>query len=126
MLFEVLAKTCTEDRLEGEHPPQWTRKVIRRIWSQVLEDVEARNVFIRSIMWRSTDILRHVGETGGRGAITFTRKTSCGGCPPERLVLRSVRAADWGKPNRLTLQIGHTPHEQEVLPAEYQMENGRT
>ena len=34
--------------------------------------VGARNVFLKSITWRSTDFLRHVvGETEGRGAIAF-------------------------------------------------------
>ena len=70
--FAGLAKACKEDRLEEEDLPHWTRNVIGRIWSQVSEDAEARHVVIESIMW-SRDFFRHeVGETEGRGAITFT------------------------------------------------------
>ena len=39
----------------------------------VLEDDSARNCFVESITWRSTDFLGHlVGDTEGRGSITFT------------------------------------------------------
>ena len=61
--------------LDDEDPAQWTNKVIGRIWSQVLEDHEARNNLLKNIMWRST------GETEGRGAITFT--CVCEQCPVE-------------------------------------------
>ena len=45
---------------------------------QVLEDVAARNVYTKYIMWNSTDFLRHVvGETEGRGATMFTYRVSC-------------------------------------------------
>ena len=48
-------------------------RIIGKIWNRVLEDVEARHVFTKNIMWRTTDFLRHVaGETEGRGTITFT------------------------------------------------------
>ena len=53
--------------------PVWTRKAIERIWQHRLEDVEAINACTKSILWRSTDFLRHVvSEKGGRGAMTFT------------------------------------------------------
>ena len=64
---------CKNNWLETEDLPQWTKKVIGKIWSQVLEHVEARNFFIKNIMWRSTDIHGHVvGETEEVGAITLT------------------------------------------------------
>ena len=67
------AKVCREDGFEDEDIPQWTKKVIGTCRDQVLEDVEARNVYPANIMWKSTDFLRHVtGETEERGAITFT------------------------------------------------------
>ena len=44
-----------ENKLEVEERPQWTKKVIGRIWSQVLEYVEERHVFAKHIMWKSTD-----------------------------------------------------------------------
>ena len=70
--FKVFANACKEDRREEEDLPHWTRNVIGRISSQVLEDAKARHVVIESIMW-SRDFFRHeVGETEGRGAITFT------------------------------------------------------
>ena len=45
--FEGMVKVCEENRLGEEALPHWTKKVIRRIWSQVLEDVEAGNVIIK-------------------------------------------------------------------------------
>ena len=49
------------------------RKRFGKIWQEVLDDVEARNAFTKSMMWRSTDFLRKVvGEKEGRGAITPT------------------------------------------------------
>ena len=37
------------------------------------DDDEARNVFMKSIVWRSTDFFRHVvGETEEKRAITFS------------------------------------------------------
>ena len=41
--------------------------------SQIWEDHEASNDFMKSIMWRSTDFLRHVvGEVEERGMSTTT------------------------------------------------------
>ena len=66
---EGMAKVCKETGLEEENLQQWTKKVIDKIWSLVWEDVEARNVLINNIMWRSTDFHRYaVEETGGRGS----------------------------------------------------------
>ena len=43
------------------------------IWNKVLQDVEARNVCIKNFMLKCTEFVRHVvGETEGRGVITFT------------------------------------------------------
>ena len=70
--FNTMAEVCKENGRVGRGRSAAMDKEIGKTWSQVLEDVEARNVFIKSIMWRSTDFLRHVmGETEGRGAITF-------------------------------------------------------
>ena len=51
--YGARVKAFEEERLEDEDLPQWTKKVIGRNWSQVLEDDEARNI-IKRIMWRST------------------------------------------------------------------------
>ena len=47
----------------------------RKIWSQLLDDDEARNDLMRSIAWMSTDFPRQVvGETErGRAPVTFTQ-----------------------------------------------------
>ena len=67
-----MAEVCRDGGLEDEDMPQSTRKVAGGMWGQVLEDVEARTVYTKRIVWKSTDFLRHVlGETEGRGAITF-------------------------------------------------------
>ena len=52
--FRGLAKACKEDSLDEEDLPQWTKKVIGGIWTLVLEDDEARNVFMKSSTWRSS------------------------------------------------------------------------
>ena len=71
--FLGLAQICQEGRLEREDLPGWPRKATAEVWSQMLQDREARNYFMKSIMWRSTDVLRHVvGEVEEGGAITFT------------------------------------------------------
>ena len=49
-----------------EDLPQSRQKVIGRIWNQVLDDDEARNVFIKNSMWRSNDFLIHVVWQNGR------------------------------------------------------------
>ena len=54
-----MAKVCRDANLEDGDRPQWTRKVIDQFWNQLMEDVEARNVIIKNIMWKSTDFLRH-------------------------------------------------------------------
>ena len=64
--FKGLAKACKEDRREEKDLPHWTRNVIRRIWSQVLEDAEARHVVIEIVMWSREFFRREVGETEGR------------------------------------------------------------
>ena len=51
------AKVCKHGELEKEDMPVWTRKAIGRIWQQVLEDVEASNVYTKSIIWKSPDFL---------------------------------------------------------------------
>ena len=63
--FLDMAKVCNEKGLEKESLPQWAKKVIGRIWSQVLEDVEARSVFTKSIIGGSR-------TSEGRGGSTFT------------------------------------------------------
>ena len=88
-VMKGLEQFCMEDRLEVGDLPQRTGTVIGRIWSQVLEDVEARSDFIDS-MWRNTDFFSHVvGETEASGVITFTHvcaasssqwEVSCGWC----------------------------------------------
>ena len=60
--FKGMAKVCRDGKLEDEDMPQWTRKVIGNNGNQVLEDVEACNVFTKKIMWKGTDFLRHVVE----------------------------------------------------------------
>ena len=71
--FLSMAKACVEDKLEDEDLPRWTKTVVGRMWSEVLKDGEARNVFIKSIIWRRTDFQgRVVGEKEERGARTFT------------------------------------------------------
>ena len=68
-----MTKVCRYGGLEDEDMLQWTRTVVGKLWDQVIEEVEARNVFTTNIMWKSTGFLRHVvGETEQRGAITFT------------------------------------------------------
>ena len=65
MLFDDIkgmAKVCRDGKLEDEDMPQWTTKVIGNNGNQVLEDVEARNVFTKKIKWKGTDFLRHVVE----------------------------------------------------------------
>ena len=53
--------------------PRWTKKAKGEIWQQLLADVEASNALTKSIVWRSSDFLRHVvREKEGRGAIIFT------------------------------------------------------
>ena len=68
---------------------KWTRKVIGRVRSQVLEDAEARHVFIKRTKWRSTESRGHVVVgTAGRGANAVAHVCEhCklfpnGGCPP--------------------------------------------
>ena len=52
---------------------RWTMKATAKVQSQILEDHMVRNDFMKSIMCRSTDFLRHVaGEVEERGAITST------------------------------------------------------
>ena len=58
--FIGMAKVCRDD----EYMPQRTRKVIGKLWNQVIEDVCARNLYTKNIMWKSTDFLRRV--VGGR------------------------------------------------------------
>ena len=43
--FKEMAKLCTEDALEDEDLPRPTKKVLGTVGEQLLEDVEARNVF---------------------------------------------------------------------------------
>ena len=64
---------CDALKKHCETVPQWTKKAISRIGSQVLKKREARSIFRKGTIWRSTDFLIHaVGETEGRGSITFT------------------------------------------------------
>ena len=106
------------------------RKRLRRL-AGVLADVDARNSFTKSIMWRSTDFfLRQVvNEKEGMGAVTFT--CVCEHCklfPVEDFLWRV--SANHGetkkknekqqerKPNRLlTLQIGDTATDHTVFTA---------
>ena len=107
------------------------KNVIGKIWSQLLEHVEARSVFIKSIMWRSTDFLRHVVEAmEGRGAVTFTFVCEhCNLIPAEDFLWwvftvhgwwcrAGGQPYEWSKPDRqFTLQIGDTANQQVVFPA---------
>ena len=71
--FKGMAKVCRDGELEHEDMPLRARKVIGHIRDQVHEDVEARHALTNKIMWESTDCHRFlVGETEGRGTITFT------------------------------------------------------
>ena len=127
-----LTKACQEDRLEEGDLTQWTRTVIGRIWSQVLEDVEARLIFIKSIMWRSTESLGLVvAETEERGVITFTYVCEhCTLFPVEGFLWwvsadhgegrkeNSMSGRGWRKSNRLlTLQSDDTANEHVIFPA---------
>ena len=68
-----MTKVCRYGGLEDEDMLQWTRTVVGKLWDQVLEEVEARNVFTTNIMWKSAGFLSHVvGQTEQRGTITFT------------------------------------------------------
>ena len=50
-VFLDMAKVCKENGLEKESLPQWAKKVIGRIWSQVLERREGAKVsFTKSII----------------------------------------------------------------------------
>ena len=71
--FWSLAQVCKEGRLDNEEVPRWTKNAKVKFLSQILEDHEARNDFTQSIMWRSTDFLRHVvGDVEESGDINFT------------------------------------------------------
>ena len=48
----------------NEDMPIWTRKAIVTIW-EVLEDIEAGNVYARNFLWMSKDFLRHVKTSFG-------------------------------------------------------------
>ena len=98
--LQELAFVCKEGSLENEDMPRWTKKANTKLWQEVLNDVGRGNAFTKSIMWRSTDFLRHVvSEKGGREAITFTYvcehcklyllEDSCGGLAPA--VVRRIR-----------------------------------
>ena len=127
--FKKLVQACKEFRLEEEHLPQWEKKTIVKIWSQVLE-----NDFMKSIKWKSTDFLRPAfGEVEEEPLLSHTSVNTARLflvddflCwltanqqeeSRERLVVRSLRETtrlkkaeyDWRNPNRLlTLQIGDT------------------
>ena len=58
--LQGIAKVCRNGELEDKDMPRWTRKVIGKLWNQVLDDVEVRHVFTRNIMWKSTDFHGHV------------------------------------------------------------------
>ena len=60
-----LANACEEGRFAEETVLAGTQKNLTRMRVQVSEDDEARNDFMKNIMWKSTDILRPViGEVG--------------------------------------------------------------
>ena len=62
--FRGLANACEEERFAEETVPAGTQKIPTRMRVQVSEDDAARHDFTKSIMWKSTDILRPViGET---------------------------------------------------------------
>ena len=58
--FRGIAKVCRDCELVKEEMPVLTREAIVRTWQQVLEDVQASNVYTKNLMWRSTDVLRQV------------------------------------------------------------------
>ena len=80
-------------RWTNKNLPAWTKKALINIWQQLSEDHEARNDFMRPIMWTTAYFLRHVvGETKrkarsrphmcastARGSVS---KISCGGSRP--------------------------------------------
>ena len=71
--FWCSAQACEDERQENEDLPRWTKKATVKVWSEMLEDHEARNDFMKSIMWMSTDFLKHVvGKVEERRTITFT------------------------------------------------------
>ena len=131
--FQGPAKVGKDVEVEREDVPAWTRNVAGIIWQEVLEDVEASHVYTKSIMWRSTEFLRHVVSETGRGAITFCKlvqwKTSCGLAP---ITVKSKTKNnmsgwwcgacgmpyDWRKQNcLLPLQIRDTASDQTVVSA---------
>ena len=136
-MVRMTPKVCKENQLEEEELPQWTKKVIRKVGIQVLDDVEERHVYIKSVMWRGTVFLTHVvGETEGRGDISFTNVCErCKLFPVKRFLVVDLHTGqvkeeqhqqpyDCRKPKRLlTLQIGDTANEQVVFPA-YGARNG--
>ena len=70
--FRGLATACGEGRFASETLPAWTKKIPTRMRVQVPEDDEARHDFMKSIMWKSTDILRPViGETERSSHVHF-------------------------------------------------------
>ena len=78
--FQGPADVFKDGELKKEGMPAWMRKAIGIIWQEVLEDAESSNVYTKSIMWRSTDFLRHVvSEKPGRGVRSrpFVITASC-------------------------------------------------
>ena len=64
-VFRGLVNACEEGRLAEETVPAGTKKTLTRMREQVSEDDEARNDDKKSIMWKSTGLLRPVsGEVG--------------------------------------------------------------
>ena len=71
--FRGLARVWKAGRLENYGLPRLIKKAIVKVWSQIVEDHEAWNDCMKSIILRSTDFLRHVvGEVEERGTITFS------------------------------------------------------
>ena len=50
--FRAWRKMCNDGALEREDMPEWTRTAIARLWQEVPADVEARNTYAESIVWR--------------------------------------------------------------------------
>ena len=72
-VFKGIAKLCEENTWEEKDLPQWTRGVIDKIWSQVLKDVEARNVFIKSVVWRTRCLRAPPVDPSGRFLLVVVR-----------------------------------------------------
>ena len=107
MLFEGMAKVCKEKRLEKDNLRQCTTEVISKIWSPVLEDVDARNVYVKrscggARITSDTWWVRQKDEEPSRSRVSVKIascaqwKTSSGGCPlTTEKAGQTAHFADW-------------------------------